>query len=202
MKSNNLLLKSIELLGICVLALVVFALVCTPYFFTSQTLLMTIATLTMSIAISILATTSLIRFMGYTNYRWLALLGSILVGIGGCIFFFLPEFFWKAVSIPFSFWYRVTFYTLPAICVEGGILTLFTVFMEQGTVHRTSREKILLSILFFLYATTMVTTNFLVIGGTISVSGHIFFSRIVLITMIVLGYYLIANYRKPSHVLR
>ncbi len=202
MKSNNLLLKSIELLGICVLILVVLALVSTPYFFTSQTLSMTIATSIMAIAISILSLTSLIRLVGYTHYRWLVVLGSILIIIGGIVFLFLPEFFWKAVSIPFPFWYRVTFYTLPAICVEGGILTLFTVFMEQGTAHRTSREKILLSILFFLYATTMVTTNFLVIGGFVPVQGHIIFSRIVLGTVIIISTYMITNHNKPSHVLR
>lgn len=199
--SKNYPLVLLEFLGIGVLILVILAMIVNRSMLDHASGSVLLASCVMFASISLLSVTSLIRTFGYTNYQFLVILGVVLLGIGGLTFYFIPQFFFYAISVPFSFWCKVSFYTLPAICVEGGIMTLFTVFMEKGTQKRTQRERLLLSITFIAYAVITVATNFLAINKMIPVMAHLLFSRCIVAMVLIITAHLIVFRNKPSHII-
>lgn len=125
------------------------------------------------------ALTSFARMAGYTRYWILLVLGILLLSIGGGMFYFRPDFFATILAIPMGYWVKVTAYSLPAICVEGGLLTLFTLFHERHA-WTSVRERNMVITGFSLYAVITVAINFLVIGGIVSVAHQIMFSRVII----------------------
>ncbi len=197
--SHNYPLAFLELLGTVVLILVILALATTPAFFHVGDAMITAITIIMMIAITILAITSFVRRYGFTSYRWLTFLAIMLLIIGGGVFYGLPQFFYGALALRLPFWYRVSLYTLPAICVEGGLLTLFTVFVERGLSHRSSRERMLISVLFVAYAVLTIGANFLVVNRVLSVEAHLALVRWFLAIVAVLFIGILWHFRnKPS----
>jgi hypothetical protein len=124
--------------------------------------------------------------------------GVILLLTGGWVFFILPEYFYILASSSLDFWYKVSIYSLPAICVEGGLFTLYTEYIEREN-DNSNRENTLLSIAFLLYASGAITTNFLVLTNIITPDHQIIITRGILIVSGVIGFSLYRSHtkRKP-----
>ena len=169
--------KLIELIGLCIIVLVLLAtrsipgVVWNSYSFHNS--------ITAMIAgIAILALASVARMFGYMRYNILFIVGVTVLLIGGSVFYFQSSFFSTILPIPMGFWLKVSIYSLPAMCVEGGLLTLFTVFNEtRGKI--VMRENIMLQIFFLLYAVVTISINFFVIKGYLSTDHQILISRII-----------------------
>lgn len=192
MKNNPKILIFLEILGILVLALVVLAVLNNLSIYREFPPSNTFGICAMAIGMVVLLITALIRLFRVWNYQWLGFLGITLLVIGGYVIYSMPIFFHVAAGLPIPFWNKVIWYTLPAIMIEGGLFTLFIVFVENGTEKKvTSREKKLLSIAFFLYAIFTVTFNFLVLNNLILVQSHVsasqyFFPFILIIAFVVM----------------
>lgn len=144
--------------------------------------------LLMTAAVSVMVLASFARMFGYMKYRVLTLMGVTMLGIGGYVFYFVPDFFSIVLSVPMGFWLKVTAYSLPAICVEGGLLTLFTVFRETK-LHITSGERDWVQVGFAAYAIIAMSVNFAVILGYGEIAHQIQFSQIILtVTLIITAY--------------
>jgi len=124
---------------------------------------------------------SVARLVGIWNHdRFLVLWGLILLIVGGYALVFLPEFFHTMKELPYSYWHRVSLYSMPAICIEGGLFSLFRAYLVYAAARRSTREHGLLFGVFLLYAIIAVAVNFLAINNTISVDNQLLFSRVVL----------------------
>lgn len=146
---------------------------------------------TTSIPMAILHITK--RLGKYSFYRfWF---GFLLLVSGGAVFYFVPSYFYQLLSVDLPFWFKVSIYSLPAICVEGGLFTLFTDFMESER-RVTPREYGLLSFAFLLYTAGSVTANFMVILGNLAISHQILFARLIVTAVIVLGGAVIITHRQ------
>ena len=136
------------------------------------------------------------RFLA--SYRLITICGIILLIMGASIPYLVPEYFHWAVNIHEWYWLRVSVYSIPAICIEGAIFTLFVVLHENSLGNRTEREKILLTIAFVVYAILTVTFNFMSINKSITVDSHILFSKIVAGVVFVFTMTMIALHEKSS----
>lgn len=153
----------------------------------------TFATITMILTI--------FRSSELINYRILTVCGIALLVMGASIPYLVPEYFHWAVNVHQWYWLRVSVYSVPAICIEGAIFTLFVVLHESGLEHRTEREKLLLTIGFVLYAILTVTANFLSINRVITVDSHILFSKIVAGVVFVFTFIMIVFHKKLSRTI-
>lgn len=184
-------LDSVEAIGVVILLLVVTAIIGLSFDWGRYPapLYVGFNVLFFSIIVSIVSSLGrLLRI--WRNDQFLAVWGIFLLIIGGGALVFLPEFFHTMKELPYSYWHRVSLYSLPAICIEGGLFSLFRAYLVYASHKRTSREHWLLFIVFILYATTAVGVNFLAINNTISIAHQLLFSRIILgvtvvVTMIV-----------------
>jgi hypothetical protein len=132
------------------------------------------------------------------NYRILTVCGIALLIMGASIPYLVPEYFHWAVNVHQWYWLRVSVYSVPAICIEGAIFTLFVVLHESGLEHRTAREKLLLTIGFVLYAILTVAWNFMSINRSITVDSHILFAKIIAGIVFVCTLIMIMFHKKPS----
>lgn len=132
------------------------------------------------------------------SYRLLTVMGILLLIMGASIPYIVPEYFHWAVDIHEWYWLRVSVYSIPAICIEGAIFTLFVVLHENSLGNRTEREKILLTIAFVVYAVLTVTFNFMSINKSITVDSHILFAKIVAGVVLVFTMTMIALHEKSS----
>jgi|GEM_PF-2561553 len=131
-----------------------------------------------SIVISLCS--SLFRLSGlWSDDRFLVLWGIVLLVVGGSAIVLLPEFFHIMKDIPYSYWHRVSVYSMPAICIEGGLFTLFRAYTVYRQKVCTIREQGLLLAGFSVYAVLAVAVNFLAIGAVLSVETQLLFSRII-----------------------
>lgn len=180
-------LDSVEAIGVFVLLLVITAIITISLQWEnySASLYVGFQILFFSVIVSIVS--SFGRLLGvWRNERFLAVWGIVLLIIGGGALVFLPEFFHTMKELPYSYWHRVSLYSLPAICIEGGLFSLFRGYLAYAAQKRTIREHQLLFIVFVLYATVAVSANFLAINNTISINEQLLFSRIILgITLLV-----------------
>ncbi len=169
--------KLIELIGLCIIVLVLLATRSIPdVVWNSYSFHNSINAMIAGIAI--LALASIARMFGYMRYNILFIVGVLVLLIGGSVFYFQSSFFSTILPIPMGFWLKVSIYSLPAMCVEGGLLTLFTVFNEtRGKI--VMRENIMLQIFFLLYAVVTISINFFVIKGYLSTDHQILISRII-----------------------
>lgn len=173
-------MKFLELLGISVLVLVTSAILVNIQVIKNFPQSKISIIFAMVVMLVFLLGTSIVRMLGKWNYDWLSILGVMLFVTGGCVIYFAPVYFTVAIDLPVSFWHKVVWYTLPAVMIEGGIFTMFTVLMENGTHDNLFiREKRLLSVAFLGYAVFTVTFNFLVLNGIFLPEEHVFWSQIV-----------------------
>lgn len=194
MKNNPKILIFLEILGILVLALVVMAILKNLSLYREFPPSNAFGICAMVIGMVILLITSLIRLFRVWNYKWLGLLGITLLIIGGYVIYSMPIFFHIAASLPIPFWNKVIWYTLPAIMIEGGLFTLFIVFIENGTEKKvSSREKQLLSAAFFLYAIFTVTFNFLVLNNLLIVESHVLASQYLFPLIMMIAFFVIVK---------
>lgn len=141
----------------------------------------------MLVLLVVLLLISVVRNIRGFSHRALFAFGMILVGVGAYIVYVTPTYFTYAYQLEVSYWLKVCWYTLPAIMIEGGILTLFTVLIERGLTERTHHEKILLSIMFILYASMTVTANFMVLGGVLTIADHILWSQVIVTGVLIVS---------------
>jgi hypothetical protein len=123
--------------------------------------------------------------------------GVIILAVGASVFFALPEYFSTLINAPLDFWILVSIYSLPAICVEGGLFTLFTEFLEHERRIKT-HEYVWLSVVFLLYIGGSVTANFLVIQGVLTVENQVIFARFIVIASIIIGALVVATHSKTT----
>lgn len=187
MKKNKIIL-GIEVLGGIVLMFVCLALISSAVVFPDYLQQVKILIYSMFFIAMAVATMTIFRTGKYIKYSMLTVGGILLLILGASVAYLVPEFFHWAINFDTFYWLVVSIYSIPAICIEGGIFTLFIVFLETSLSNRSKREKYLIVTCFALYATLTVTTNFLTINGVITVDSHILFSRIVsAVAMIVAG---------------
>ncbi len=141
---------------------------------------------------------TIFRSSSLISYRLLTVCGIALLIMGASIPYIIPEYFHWAVSIHEWYWLRVSVYSVPAICIEGAIFTLFVILHENSLGNRTHREKLLLTIGFVVYAILTVALNFMSINKTITVDSHILFSKVVAGVVLVVALTMIALHEKPS----
>jgi dolichyl-phosphate-mannose--protein O-mannosyl transferase len=199
MRNTVLPLKLLERLGTVVLVVALVALATTGFVLVHATPAVRNVSLFLGGMVAVLAVTALIRWVrGRTNYRWLGILGFTLLGAGAILVFFIPEFFPYMIALQVPFWYKVSWYTLPAIAIEGGILTLFITAMESGMLASfTDNEKRSMGYTFAAYAVCTVAMNFFVLDNLATVESHILWSRIVVISVITTNAF-IAMYKSLS----
>lgn len=105
---------------------------------------------------------------------------------GALIFYTTPSFFHKALSAPWeNYWFLVSYYSLPAVMIEGSI---FAWFEEKSKDHvfATSRERRIFTGGVVIYLLIALSSNFLAIGNIISIDHQVLFSRIIIAIMIIL----------------
>jgi hypothetical protein len=112
-------------------------------------------------------------------------LGIILIAVGAAAVFFVPEYFHTMYAVALPYWFRVSLYSLPAICIEGGMFNLFRGYLSSRKGMHTVREHRLLLAMFIVYATVEVVTNFQAINGTILVSIQITLLRVIVAIVMV-----------------
>jgi hypothetical protein len=140
-----------------------------------------------SIAVTVLLTAiccsiplSLLRIFGHNvrpQYR--IVFGVTLIALGSTIVYLLPTYFYTMINLPLYFWYRVSIFSLPAICIDGGLFTLFTELQKSKKGLRP-REMTLLSFGFICYTVLAVTVNFVVLLMLWGVEHQLLFYRILI----------------------
>lgn len=191
--------KISEAVGVLVLMLILVAFIRTPEFFTLTPSSMHIDMYIMLVGIVLGGISATARVLGYhAPYRYMVLLALILTLSGGYVFLMVPEYFYIGVALPLSYWHQVSFLTLPAVCIEGGTITLFLALLEHGMHMRTKREEIWMIIFFILYSALMISRSFLTLGHVISIENHIMTSRLMAGIVIFVTVYAIINRNKPS----
>ncbi len=177
-------MKYLEYVGILVLGLVATATSSHLEMLSSMPAIFSRVAVMMMVLLVLLLGISIVRNSIGISYRLLFVFGMVLVGVGAYVVYVTPSYFQYAYELPVTYWLKVCWYTLPAIMIEGGILTLFTVLIERGLNQRTNREKMLLSV---MYASMTVTANFLVLGGIISIPDHILWSQVIVTAVLVVS---------------
>ena len=188
----------IEILGISVLMLIIVAFIRTPEFFTLTPDSMHTSIYFMFFGIMLGMISAVIRLIKPLPYRYMVLLALFLTFAGGYVFIMLPEYFYIGASLPLSYWHRVSFLTLPAVCIEGGTITLFVALLEHGMHMRSKREEKLMIVFFVIYSTFMISRSFLTLGHIISIENHITTSRLMAGIVIFVTIYCIINRNNPS----
>lgn len=183
--------KAIEGIGLAILVVVLVAIHDIPEILWNNSKLHPVFLL-MTAAVSVMALASVARIFGYMRYRILTLMGVTMLCIGGYVFYFVPDFFNTVLPVSMGFWLKVTAYSLPAICVEGGLLTLFTVFRETK-LHITSGDRDWLQVGFPIYAIIAMSVNFAVILGFVEITHQILFSQIILTGTLIITMYITAH---------
>ncbi len=118
-------------------------------------------------------------------------LGVLLVLLGMIAFFGLPQYFYTLADVlTLTFWERVSAYSLPAICVEGGLFTLCSTLLEAQEVYLSRRERTFVLIGMLSSTTIAVAGNFLVLTGVIDIGAQVITARAILvgITLIAAGF--------------
>lgn len=127
-------------------------------------------------------------------------LGILLFVTGAIGFFFFPDYFYNSISVQMPYWYQATLYTLPAICVEGGIFTLFSLHLLKIKNVRKIENENAINSLFLFYAVVMVGINFFVINKVIDVSIHLLVSKIVILLLIILIIHIDKKHKQKNAV--
>lgn len=192
--SIKTLLDITEIAGLIVLALVVTAIMGTTLSWKTYSMYVQIGFILFFVSIIVSFFSSFFRLTKvWSSYRFLTVWGIILLVVGAYGLVLIPEFFHSMKDIPYSYWHRVSFYSMPAICIEGGLFNLFRVYSVYARDKRTRNEHYALFVGFLMYAVTAISVNFLAIGNSISVDTQLLFSRIILcgacIVLAVVYYY-------------
>lgn len=174
---------AIEVLGNVILLLVILAVLSPSVRLLGNSFLI-IVTLSLTGLILIGLISSTLRLLGVENRKFNFIFGFLLVIAGSLVFFFIPSFFLRTILLPIDFWYKVSFYSLPAICLEGGLFTLFTTHLASNTDYSNRERKLLVACL-VLYLIVGVSANFLALNGIISINHQITFSQIVVIALLI-----------------
>lgn len=198
MKINEQIFLGIETVGAIVVLLVWLALTNFEIIFPDTIPMISLVIYGMYTFATITMILTIFRSSKLISYRILTVCGTVLLIMGASIPYLVPEYFHWAVNVHQWYWLRVSMYSVPAICIEGAIFTLFVVLHENGLEHRTDREKLLLTIGFVVYATFTVTANFMSINKTISVDSHILFAKIVAAVVLFFTMIMVVLHKKSS----
>lgn len=131
-----------------------------------------------------------------TSKTRIFLSGTLLV-YAAMVFFINENYLDQVILAKIPFWYLVSIYSLPAIALEGAIFTLLD---ELRVYYKNDfRSQVLIVVLFALYALVAVSTNFAAILGYISIGHQVFFSRTILVLVIVsIVMFLVKFYKKDA----
>lgn len=171
----------LEYLGVFVLALVMISnlgLLDNPELRESFTPSLWISMCLMSVAILIAIPISMYRLLknkGFDKRR--LVFGVILMLIGGVVVYLVPSYFEVALGLEIGFWYKVSIFSLPAICIEGAVFTICTE-LQHTALSLNNREYRFLNWFFVIYIVGAVSTNFLVINRVWEVVDQVHFYRI------------------------
>lgn len=186
MKNNILIIT--ELLASIVLILVILgtaSVVQTPLFLLASNVAIGIF---VSIMILLLVTAilcSAYRMSGRTiSSYFLTIFGIALISVGSMVVYFLPSYFYLMIQIPLEFWHMVCIFSLPVICIEAGLFTLFTELQNKKGL--SLRERYLLTTAFLLYFSLAIIINFIVLNGLWAVQHQILFYRILVFFVLLL----------------
>lgn len=113
----------------------------------------------------------------FKSNQILPIMGIALLLLGAYIPYFDSEYLFWAINLPIEFWFRVSIYSIPAICTEGAAFTLFLAAYKKFP-KSFSRKTLLLSIGFIIYAVSTIVMNFLAINYVIPVESHVLFSHV------------------------
>lgn len=179
MNSKKLFI-GIELLGVIVLILVLLgttaALRTSLELSTSNRIAVTMLLTAICFSIPL----SLLHILGYkvrSGYR--IIFGITLITLGSIAVYAIPSYFHTMIRLPLYFWYKVSIFSLPAICIDGGLFTLFTE-LQESKEGLYPREVALLSFGFICYTVLAVTVNFVVLLMIWGVEHQIVFYRILI----------------------
>ncbi len=124
---------------------------------------------------------ALLKWFRIKNDRGDMALSYGLFLIGSLLFITVPSFFSNALTFPYQgFWVLVSYYSLPAILVEGALFNFFEEF-SKNAVFKTPREKSVFIAGIIVYMITAVGTNFLTINHITTTMQHVWFSRVVIL---------------------
>jgi hypothetical protein len=139
--------------------------------------IITSVTVSMSFAVCIgivLSTHQLIHKNDFNVLR--VIYGVIIMTLGGIVVYLLPSYFHSYFDLPINFWKKVSLFSLPAICIEGGLFTLYTE-LEHIRLKLLKREHRIVNIAFIIYTISAITTNFLVLNSVWPINEQLLFYR-------------------------
>ncbi len=188
-------MQKLELFGLTIIFLIVAAFLNTPAFFSGISHTTVIEIWVLIIFLILIAATTIARFLGKDSkaMKKLSYLSAGVLFVGSSIIFFTnSHYFWHGLALPYSFWHKVSFYTLPAIALESAIVTGFQ-YIATAQSHLVSRERSWVTTLFYFYTLTTMAVNFATIGGLIHIPTHLAIARIVIVTSIGIGIGVVLN---------
>ena len=170
----------IELLGVIVLILVLLGTTAAVQTHLHLSPSISIAVTVLLTAICCSIPLSLLRIFGHrVRPQYRVAFGITLIALGSIAVYFIPSYFHTMIGLPLYFWYKVSIFSLPAICIDGGLFTLFTE-LQESREGLLGREMLLLSVGFICYTVLAVTVNFVVLLMIWNVEHQILFYRILI----------------------
>lgn len=190
------ILRIIEIIGLIVLLLIITAISGMKIEVHSQPVFVSLIALSVMVIISIFL--SIGRILRLTRgIKNLIISGFVLLLSGGLVMIFIPEFFNIMKNIPYSYWHKVSVYSLPAVCIEGGLFNLFQAHVLSSR-KTTKRENVFLFSGFLVYAITAVSINFFALSEVVSIKEQLMFSKNILLMTIIISFVVyLKNIRKP-----
>ena len=176
----------IESLGVGILIFVLLGLTKAPWSVinatTSRYCFFIIEIMIVSIVVAIIQSIQkIVSGKPYVTYAvWFSL---VLFFAAVNMFFIHTNFFMLALQYHWNnYWVLVSYYSLPAIMLEGGLFTYFQYQIHtSSSVFISAREKKMFTIGIVAYLFFAISLNFLAISQVISISHQVNFSRMVLI---------------------
>lgn len=177
---------ALELFGLVVISLITTAYLTNLYFLDilPESKMVLVG---MLIGLIVVATASIWRLSNrLVDEKIEVVIGGMLFVLASMVFVLFPSFFQLGVDSVFrGFWYKVSFYTLPAIALETAIVSAFRIFIAPRCDKTTGN-------VFILYTISTMVTNFLAIFEVIDPDVHIAIARfVIVIAILIFGVYLL-----------
>lgn len=179
-------MHKLKLFGLVVISLIVVAFVTTPQFFVGNTVLSLTQILLLLPLLGAAAAMTLVELFSkkVPDVRFQTVVAVLLFVTASSVFLVNKEYLDHGLSLTMSFWHRVSFYTLPAIAFESGVITLFSIFVPKSN-SLSEREKNYLFSCLGIYAISVMVINFATILEFLSIDTHVFISKRIIIVFLV-----------------
>ncbi len=179
-------MKELKTFGLIIIILIVVAFITTPQFFVGNALLSLIQILLLLPLLVAAAAMTLVELFlkKVPSVIFQTVIAILLFVVASSIFLFNKEYLVHGLSLPLSFWHRVSFYTLPAIAFESGVITLFSVFIPRSK-KLFEREKSYLFNCLGIYAISVMAINFATIAELVTIDTHVLISKGIIAVFII-----------------